>query len=296
MVVNHMDLYRSGGDRRPRRARARRLPGTGSRDVHRMGGPGARRHREPFPRPHLPRNPDHAQREPRRTHRGAPVVVLILALDASTPVTTVAVARGTRPRDPRRGLHHGPRRLRNAAPRRARRPRPRRGGTRLRRTRARRGRTGNVHGHPHSGCDGPRALGRHAASPSRRTPPWMPSPPPRSRARPTCSRCSTPEGGRSSPAGSPRPDQRPASTASGRKSCLWRESRSSSATAPCVTVRTSPDLGRIPPDGSPLHRVTAAGHVVSADLAPVRPEDLVPIYVREPDAEVRRDLNPWSRP
>jgi tRNA threonylcarbamoyladenosine biosynthesis protein TsaB len=55
-------------------------------------------------------------------------------------------------------------------------------------------------------------------------------------------------------------------------------------------------LGRIPPDGSPLHRVTAAGHVISADLAPVDPEDLVPIYVREPDAEVRRDLNPWSRP
>jgi tRNA threonylcarbamoyladenosine biosynthesis protein TsaB len=55
------------------------------------------------------------------------------------------------------------------------------------------------------------------------------------------------------------------------------------------------NLGRIPPDGSPLHRVTAAGHVISADLAPVSPEDLVPIYVREPDAEVRRDLNPWSR-
>jgi tRNA threonylcarbamoyladenosine biosynthesis protein TsaB len=55
------------------------------------------------------------------------------------------------------------------------------------------------------------------------------------------------------------------------------------------------NLGRIPPDGSPLHRVTAAGHVVSADLAPVSPEDLVPIYVREPDAEARRDLNPWSR-
>jgi tRNA threonylcarbamoyladenosine biosynthesis protein TsaB len=55
-------------------------------------------------------------------------------------------------------------------------------------------------------------------------------------------------------------------------------------------------LGRIPPDGSPLHRVTAAGHVVSADLAPIGAEDLVPIYVREPDAEVRRDLNPWSRP
>ena len=54
-------------------------------------------------------------------------------------------------------------------------------------------------------------------------------------------------------------------------------------------------LGRIPPDGSPLHRVTAAGHVLSADLAPVAPEEVVPIYVREPDAEVRRDLNPWSR-
>ena len=55
-------------------------------------------------------------------------------------------------------------------------------------------------------------------------------------------------------------------------------------------------LGRIPPDGSPLHRVTAAGHLISADLAVVRSEDLLPIYVREPDAEVRRDLNPWSRP
>jgi tRNA threonylcarbamoyladenosine biosynthesis protein TsaB len=55
-------------------------------------------------------------------------------------------------------------------------------------------------------------------------------------------------------------------------------------------------IGRTPPDDSPLHRVTAAGHVVSADLVPVRPEDLVPIYGREPDAEVRRGLNPWSRP
>jgi tRNA threonylcarbamoyladenosine biosynthesis protein TsaB len=55
-------------------------------------------------------------------------------------------------------------------------------------------------------------------------------------------------------------------------------------------------LGLIPPDGSALHRVTAAGHVVSAALTPVGPEDLVPIYVREPDAEVRRDLNPWSHP
>lgn len=54
-------------------------------------------------------------------------------------------------------------------------------------------------------------------------------------------------------------------------------------------------LGHIPSDSSPLHRVTAIGHVVSADLAPVGHEDLVPIYVREPDAEVRRDLNPWSR-
>jgi tRNA threonylcarbamoyladenosine biosynthesis protein TsaB len=55
-------------------------------------------------------------------------------------------------------------------------------------------------------------------------------------------------------------------------------------------------LGRIPPDGSALHRVTAAGHVVSADLTIVGPEELVPIYAREPDAEVRRGLNPWSRP
>jgi tRNA threonylcarbamoyladenosine biosynthesis protein TsaB len=54
-------------------------------------------------------------------------------------------------------------------------------------------------------------------------------------------------------------------------------------------------LGRIPSDNSPLHRVTAAGHVLSADLAPVPPEEVVPLYVREPDAEARRDLNPWSR-
>jgi tRNA threonylcarbamoyladenosine biosynthesis protein TsaB len=54
-------------------------------------------------------------------------------------------------------------------------------------------------------------------------------------------------------------------------------------------------LGRIPPEDSPLHRVTAVGHVISADLTPVGPEVLVPIYVREPDAEVRRYLNPWSR-
>lgn len=53
-------------------------------------------------------------------------------------------------------------------------------------------------------------------------------------------------------------------------------------------------LGHIPPDASPLHRVTAAGHVLCADLAPVDAGELVPLYVREPDAEVRRDLNPWS--
>jgi tRNA threonylcarbamoyladenosine biosynthesis protein TsaB len=56
------------------------------------------------------------------------------------------------------------------------------------------------------------------------------------------------------------------------------------------------ELGRIPPRDSPLHRVTATGHVLSADLTPVEAERLVPIYVREPDAEARRDLNPWSRP
>ena len=54
-------------------------------------------------------------------------------------------------------------------------------------------------------------------------------------------------------------------------------------------------LGRLPPDASPLHRVTAAGHVLSADLTPVPAREVVPLYVREPDAEVRRDLNPWSR-
>jgi len=55
-------------------------------------------------------------------------------------------------------------------------------------------------------------------------------------------------------------------------------------------------LGYVPPDGSPLHRVSAVGHVMSASLSPVAAEELVPIYVREPDAEVRRDLNPWGRP
>lgn len=54
-------------------------------------------------------------------------------------------------------------------------------------------------------------------------------------------------------------------------------------------------LGRIPPDGSPLHRVTAAGMVVAADLSPVPAEALVPLYVREPDAETRRERNPWSQ-
>jgi tRNA threonylcarbamoyladenosine biosynthesis protein TsaB len=53
-------------------------------------------------------------------------------------------------------------------------------------------------------------------------------------------------------------------------------------------------LGRIPADASPLHRVTATGHVLSADLVPVPASEVVPLYVREPDAEVRRDLNPWS--
>jgi tRNA threonylcarbamoyladenosine biosynthesis protein TsaB len=54
-------------------------------------------------------------------------------------------------------------------------------------------------------------------------------------------------------------------------------------------------LGRIPSDGSPLHRVTAAGHVLSGDLTPVPPGEVVPLYIREPDAEARRDLNPWSK-
>ena len=57
---------------------------------------------------------------------------------------------------------------------------------------------------------------------------------------------------------------------------------------------TLPGPWRVPPDDSPLHRVTAAGHVLSAELSPAEPEGVVPIYVREPDAEVRRDLNPWS--
>lgn len=52
--------------------------------------------------------------------------------------------------------------------------------------------------------------------------------------------------------------------------------------------------GSIPPDDSPLHRVTATGHILTADLSPVQPSELVPLYIREPDAEVRRDLNPWT--
>ena len=54
-------------------------------------------------------------------------------------------------------------------------------------------------------------------------------------------------------------------------------------------------VGRIPPAVSPLHRVTAAGHVLSAALSPVPIGEAVPLYVREPDAEVRRGLNPWSK-
>jgi tRNA threonylcarbamoyladenosine biosynthesis protein TsaB len=55
-------------------------------------------------------------------------------------------------------------------------------------------------------------------------------------------------------------------------------------------------IGHVPPDTSPLHRVSAEGHVISADLTPIAADALVPIYVREPDAEVRRDLNPWGLP
>ena len=54
-------------------------------------------------------------------------------------------------------------------------------------------------------------------------------------------------------------------------------------------------LGRIPSGASPLHRVTATGHVLSSDLSPVPASEVVPLYVRQPDAEARRDLNPWSR-
>ena len=54
-------------------------------------------------------------------------------------------------------------------------------------------------------------------------------------------------------------------------------------------------LGFIPGDASPLNRVTASGLALSADLTPVPAVEVVPLYVREPDAEVRRDLNPWSK-
>ena len=54
-------------------------------------------------------------------------------------------------------------------------------------------------------------------------------------------------------------------------------------------------LGYIPADASPLNRVTASGLALSADLTPVPAGEVVPLYVREPDAEVRRDLNPWSK-
>ena len=54
-------------------------------------------------------------------------------------------------------------------------------------------------------------------------------------------------------------------------------------------------LGRIPPGASPLHRVTAVGHVLSSDLTPVPAHEVVPLYIREPDAEARRSLNPWSK-
>lgn len=53
-------------------------------------------------------------------------------------------------------------------------------------------------------------------------------------------------------------------------------------------------LGRIPPDSSPLHGVTASGMVEASGLSPVAPDELTPIYVREPDAEARRERNPWS--
>jgi tRNA threonylcarbamoyladenosine biosynthesis protein TsaB len=54
-------------------------------------------------------------------------------------------------------------------------------------------------------------------------------------------------------------------------------------------------LGRIPSDVSPLHRVTAAGMVWASDLSPVALDELAPIYVRQPDAETRRERNPWSK-
>lgn len=53
-------------------------------------------------------------------------------------------------------------------------------------------------------------------------------------------------------------------------------------------------IGHIPSDISPLHRVSAAGHVFSAVLSPISAEEVVPLYARQPDAEVRREINPWS--
>lgn len=55
-------------------------------------------------------------------------------------------------------------------------------------------------------------------------------------------------------------------------------------------------LGTLPPDDSPLHRVSAVGHVLSADFSIIAAEELTPIYIRDPDAKVRRKLNPWSKP
>lgn len=53
-------------------------------------------------------------------------------------------------------------------------------------------------------------------------------------------------------------------------------------------------LGRIPSDEAPLNEMTAAGLVMAAELSPVPPDELDPIYVRQPDAETRRERNPWS--
>ncbi len=54
-------------------------------------------------------------------------------------------------------------------------------------------------------------------------------------------------------------------------------------------------LGRIPSNDSPLHRVTASGMVSASELTAVSPDELAPIYVRQPDAETRRERNPWSK-
>lgn len=54
-------------------------------------------------------------------------------------------------------------------------------------------------------------------------------------------------------------------------------------------------FGRIPSDGSPLNRVTASGMVQASELTAVSPDELTPIYVRQPDAETRRERNPWSK-